>query len=98
MLLQKREAATTGVSCQGQNCFSLAVDLGGYSGYGGRSHISQNATFHQLCGRGPWCDRRRKNFTKPFKLTMAVVFLTSDLYLLSHVGRLQISQKVVLSP
>ena len=39
-----------------------------------------------------------KNFTKSFKLTLAVVFLTSDLYLLSQMERLGIPKKVLLPP
>ena len=49
-------------------------------------------------GRGPKFDRQGKSFTKPFNLTLAVTFLTSDLYLLSHVKRLEISEKAVLPP
>ena len=78
--------------------FPLAVHLGGYNLYGGKINISRNATLHQLCGRGPQCDRQGKSFTKPLTLTLAVVFLTSDLYLLSDVERLAISKKVVLPP
>ena len=96
MLLQKRERATKGVSCQGQNCFPLAVHLGGYRRYWGKFNISRNATLLQLCGRRPQRDRQGKSFTKPFNLTLAVVFLTSTFYLLSHVRKLEISKKVVL--
>ena len=42
MLLQKREAATTGVSCQGQNCFSPGGPLGDIVDMWG------NSTFHEM--------------------------------------------------
>ena len=64
----------------------------------GKVNISRNAPLHQLCGRGPQCDRQGKSFPKPFNLTLAAVFLTSDLYLLSHLERLEISKKVALPP
>ena len=98
MLLQKCETATTGVSCQVQNCFSPGGHFGGYSRCGGEINISRNAALHKLCGRGPQCDRQGKSFTKPCNLTVAVVCLTSDLYSLSHVERLEISKKAVLPP
>ena len=76
--------------------FPLAVHLGGYIRCVGKVNISQHVPLHKLCGRGPQCDRQGKNFTKPFNLTLAVVFLTSELYWLSHVERWDISEKVVL--
>ena len=78
--------------------FPLAVHMGVYIQAGEKLKISQHAPLHQCCEGGPVCDRRRKSFAKPFNLTLAVVFLTSDFYLLTHVKRLEISQKVVLSP
>ena len=41
---------------------------------------------------------RGKSFTKPFNLTLMVVFLTSNKYLLYQVKRNGISEKVVLPP
>ena len=76
--------------------FPLAVHLGGYIRCVGKVNISPHVPLHKLCGRGPQCDRQGKNFTKPFNLTLAVVFLTSELYWLSHVERWDISEKVVL--
>ena len=76
--------------------FPLAVHLGGLTPSGGNVNISQHVPLHQLCGRGPQCDRQGKSFIKPFNLTLTVVFLTSDLYLLCHVERFEISKKVVL--
>ena len=87
MLFHKREAATTGVNCQVQNCFPLAVHLGAFPLSGGKVNISQLVPLHKLCGRGPQCDRQGKNFTKPFNLTLAVAFLTSELYWLYQVER-----------
>ena len=78
--------------------FPLAVHLGGYKGHGGKPNISRNAPLHQRCGKGPQWDRQGKSFTKPFNLTLAVVFVSSELYLLSQVERLRISEKAVLSP
>ena len=78
--------------------FPLAVHMGGYSRCGEKINILRNAVLHEVCGRGPQCDRQGKNFTKPFNLTLAVVFLTSDLYWLSHVESLGISEKAVLPP
>ena len=65
---------------------------------GGKVKISRNAPLHLLCGKGPQCDRQGKSFTKPFNLTLTVTFLTSELYWLSHVERLEILEKVVLPP
>ena len=76
--------------------FPLAVHLWGFTRSEEKVKISQPAPLHKLCGRGPQCDRQGKNFTKPFNLTLAVVFLTSELYWLSHVERWDISEKVVL--
>ena len=76
--------------------FPLAFHLGAFTRYGGKVKISQHVPLHKLCGRGPQCDRQRKNFTKPFNLTLVVVFLASELYWLSHVERWDISEKVVL--
>ena len=76
----------------------LAVHLGGNVGHWGKVTISQHVLFRQLCGTGPQCDRQGKTFTKSFNLTLAVVFLTSELYWLSHVERLEILEKVVLPP
>ena len=78
--------------------FPLAVHLGAFTRYGGKVNISQHVPLHKLCGRGPQCERQGKNFTKPFNLTLAVVFLTSELYWLSHVERLGISEKVGIPP
>ena len=98
MFLRKRETATTGTSCQGQNSFSPGGPLGGTYSSWGNVDISQHVPLHQVCGRGPQCDRQGKSFTKPFNLTLAVVFLTSELYSLSHVESLEISKKAVLPP
>ena len=78
--------------------FPLAVHLGGYNGHWGKVNISLPTPLHHCCGRGPQWDRQGKSFTKPFNLTLAVVFIPSELYLLSDVERLGISEKVVLSP
>ena len=76
--------------------FPLAVPVWGFTRDGGKVNISQPAPLHKLCGRGPQCDRQGKNFTKPFNLTLAVVFLASKLCLLCHVEKLRISEKVGL--
>ena len=78
--------------------FPLAVHLGGHNRCGGKFNTSRNAFLHQLCGRGPQCDCQGKSFTKPFNLTLVVVFLTSDLCLLTLVVRLGFLEKVVLPP
>ena len=78
--------------------FPLAIHLGGHSRCGRIVKILRNTPLQYLCGRGPRWDRQGKNFTKAFYLTLTVVFLTSELYLLSQVKRLGISEKVVLSP
>ena len=81
-----------------KSVFPLAVHLGGYIRYGGKVNTSHHVPLHELCGRGTQCDRQGKSFTEPFKLTLAVVFLTSGLYSLSHVKRLGIPENVVLPP
>ena len=78
--------------------FPLAVHLGAFTRYVGKRNIFQHVPLHKLCGRGPQCDRQGKNFTKPFNLTLAVVFLTAELYWLSHRESWEISEKVVLPP
>ena len=78
--------------------FPLAVHLWGFTRCAEKVNISQPAPLHKLCGRGPQCDRQGKNFTKPFNLTLAVVFLTAELYWLSHRESWEISEKVVLPP
>ena len=78
--------------------FPLAVHLGGYIRCMGKVNISPHVPLHKLCGRGPQCDRQGKSFTKTFNLTLVTVFLASEQYLLSHVERLGISEKVVLPP
>ena len=78
--------------------FPLAFHLGAFTRYGGKVNSSQHVPLHKLCGRGPQCDRQGKNFTKPFNLTLAVVFLTAELYWLSHRESWEISEKVVLPP
>ena len=63
-----------------------------------------NPTFHEIppsinvVGGVPCETARGKSFTKPFNLTLAVTFLTSDFNLLPHVRKLEISKKVVLFP
>ena len=78
--------------------FPLAVHIGGYNGHGWKVNFSRNTPPHKCCERGPQWDRQGKSFTKPFNLTLAVVFVSSELYLLSQVERLRISEKAVLSP
>ena len=81
-----------------ESVFPLAVHLGGYIRSERKVKIFQHIPLHYLCGRGHQCDRQGKSFTKAFKLTQLVVFLASELYWLSHVERLGISEKVVLPP
>ena len=53
----------------------------------------------QMCyGRGSQGDRQGKGFTKPLKLPLTVVFWAFDKLLLFQMERLEISDKVVLSP
>ena len=57
----------------------LAVHLGRFTRSGGKVNISQPVPLHKLCERGPQCDHQGKDFTKPFNLTLAVVFLNAEL-------------------
>ena len=72
--------------------FPLAVHLGDKLGH------QANVTFHKMSyyqiikGGGPKCDRQGKNFFKASNLTLAVRFLTSDTYLLSHSERFGMSE------
>ena len=75
--------------------FPLAVHLGEILDMREENqHFMESPFLSNLGGRGPQWDRQGKSFTKPFNLTLAAVFLTLDLYLLSHVERLGISEKV----
>ena len=80
-----------------ETVFPLAVHLEGYIRCGDIQDLTKS-DFPNVFGRGPKCDRRGKTFTKHFKLTLTVVVLTSDLYLLSHVRRFRISQIVDAAP
>ena len=60
--------------------------------------VLRDANRRELQMRVRLCDRQGKNFTKPFNLTLAIVFLTAELYWLSHRESWEISEKVVLPP
>ena len=81
-----------------KNVFPLAVHIGGYNRLGGKVKISQHHPADVCCGGTHLCERQGNSFTKPFKPTLVVVFLTCNLYLLPHVQRFGNAQNVEISP
>ena len=81
-----------------KNVFPLAVHTVGYILYVRNSPNWQ----HQLCemcqGGRKECELQGKSFTKPFSLTLAALFPTSELCLLSHVLQFSLSQVVYIFP
>ena len=75
----------------------LAVHLDLDIGVFAKVNILWEASQEISGGRGALCDRQWKKFTRPVKLTLVAVLLTSESYLLSHIQRSEISQSVDIS-
>ena len=78
--------------------FPLAVHIVGNKRHGGKPTISQQYPPTKLSGEGPQGERQGKSFTKPFKWTLVLVFLTYKSYLLSHINRWGFSEIVDIHP
>ena len=79
-----------------ETIFPLAVHWGWYIRCGIKSTVVSKSPIISFVGEVPSVTAMER-FTKPFNVTPAVVFLISELHLLSQAKQLAISEKVVLS-